>query len=84
MNLEHFFTPYECLKTLPGKRVVVLAPHPDDEVFGCGGTLAQMAATGAEIEIIVFTDGVLRNEWSTLDAQLAEQKRQAKAEQHRQ
>jgi len=84
MNIEQFFTPYECQNTLPGKKVVVLAPHPDDEVFGCGGTLSQMAAAGAEIDIIIITDGVLRNEWPDLDSQLAEQKRQAKAEQRRQ
>lgn len=84
MNFEQFFTPYECQNTLPGKKVVVLAPHPDDEVFGCGGTLAQMAAAGAEIDVFILTDGVLRNEWSDLDSLLAEQKRQAKAEQRRQ
>ena len=84
MNLEQFFTPYESRQTLPGKRVVVLAPHPDDEVFGCGGTLAQMAATGVEIEVIILTDGVLRGEFSALDSQAAEQKRQAKAMQRRQ
>jgi len=84
MNIEQFFTPYECQNTLPGKKVVVLAPHPDDEVFGCGGTLAQMAAAGAEIDVYILTDGVLRSEWSDLDGLLAQQKRQAKAEQRRQ
>jgi len=84
MNFEQFFTPYECQKTLPGEKVVVLAPHPDDEVFGCGGTLAQMVAAGAEVDIIILTDGVLRNEWSDIDSQLAERTRLAKAEQRRQ
>jgi LmbE family N-acetylglucosaminyl deacetylase len=39
------------------RSVVVLAPHPDDEVFGCGGTLVQMQAAGASIRQIVLTSG---------------------------
>lgn len=39
------------------RRVLVLAPHPDDEVFGCGGLLAALRAQGAEITLIVVTDG---------------------------
>lgn len=39
------------------RSVVVLAPHPDDEVFGCGGTLVQMQASGASISEIVLTSG---------------------------
>jgi|CXWL01.1.fsa_nt_gi LmbE family N-acetylglucosaminyl deacetylase len=39
------------------RRVLVLAPHPDDEVLGCGGTLAQLAQRGAEVRILFLTDG---------------------------
>ncbi|GLR11930.1 hypothetical protein GCM10007907_07200 [Chitinimonas prasina] len=38
-------------------RLLVFAPHPDDEVFGCGGTLALHAATGAEIQVVILTSG---------------------------
>ena len=38
-------------------RILVLAPHPDDEVFGCGGLLALLAASGASISVHVVTDG---------------------------
>jgi glycosyltransferase involved in cell wall biosynthesis/LmbE family N-acetylglucosaminyl deacetylase len=38
-------------------RVLVFAPHPDDEVFGCGGLLALLAASGASISVHVVTDG---------------------------
>lgn len=41
----------------PGKRVMVLSPHPDDDVIGAGGTLAKHAAFGAKIHSIVLTDG---------------------------
>ncbi len=39
------------------RRVLVLAPHPDDEVVGCGGYLAVQAADGAEITVVFVTDG---------------------------
>jgi N-acetylglucosamine malate deacetylase 1 len=38
-------------------RILVLAPHMDDEVFGCGGTLTQAIRGGAEVAVIYLTDG---------------------------
>ena len=38
-------------------RVVVFAPHPDDETLGCGGTIAKKLAEGYEVIIVVMTDG---------------------------
>ncbi|MCU1492135.1 MAG: phosphatidylinositol alpha-mannosyltransferase [Acidimicrobiaceae bacterium] len=38
-------------------RVVVIAPHPDDETIGCGGTLALLASAGSEVRVIIATDG---------------------------
>jgi len=38
------------------KKVVVLAPHPDDTEFGCGGFVNKLVKSGAEVEIIVFSD----------------------------
>ncbi|MBX9454637.1 MAG: PIG-L family deacetylase [Rhizobium sp.] len=38
-------------------RTLVVAPHPDDEVLGCGGTLARLASTGAETHVAVVTEG---------------------------
>ena len=37
--------------------VLVLAPHPDDEVFGCAGTLVRHVQAGCQVEVIVLTDG---------------------------
>lgn len=39
------------------KKVLIFAPHPDDETFGCGGTIAKKISEGYEIFIIVMTDG---------------------------
>lgn len=38
-------------------RVLAIAPHPDDETIGCGGTLARLAAGGARVEVVLVTDG---------------------------
>lgn len=43
---------------LQGGKVVVIAPHPDDEVFGCGGTIAQLEPYVGEITIIYLTNGI--------------------------
>jgi LmbE family N-acetylglucosaminyl deacetylase len=39
------------------KRIIVFAPHPDDETLGCGGTIAKKIAEGYEVLIVVMTDG---------------------------
>lgn len=38
--------------------VLVVAAHPDDEVLGCGGTLARWADAGWLINVLFMTDGV--------------------------
>ena len=38
-------------------RVLVVAPHPDDESLGCGGLLALLAAAGQEPQVVFVTDG---------------------------
>lgn len=39
-------------------KVLVLAPHPDDEVIGCGGSLEILSDKNSEIQIIYITNGV--------------------------
>jgi len=41
----------------PGTRILVLAPHPDDESIGCGGTIGKCLAAGHDVRVIVLTDG---------------------------
>ncbi len=38
-------------------KVLVFAPHPDDEVLGCGGTLALLRQKKCAIKVIFVTDG---------------------------
>lgn len=40
-----------------GKKILVLSPHFDDDVIGCGGTLHKHVLAGDDVTIIYFTDG---------------------------
>jgi LmbE family N-acetylglucosaminyl deacetylase len=53
---ERALVPYEASR-FEARRVLVLAPHADDEVFGCGGALADLASRGASIDVLLVTDG---------------------------
>jgi LmbE family N-acetylglucosaminyl deacetylase/GT2 family glycosyltransferase len=48
--------PFEPLD-LRGERLLVLAPHPDDEVIGCGGLVALHLREGRKVRVVVATDG---------------------------
>ncbi|MCK6448671.1 MAG: PIG-L family deacetylase [Planctomycetes bacterium] len=50
------FPPLAPFASFP-RRVLVFAPHPDDEVLGLGGTLALHAARGDAVRIVIATDG---------------------------
>jgi LmbE family N-acetylglucosaminyl deacetylase len=39
--------------------VLILAPHPDDEVFGCGGCAALFVRAGVRVQSLILTDGGL-------------------------
>lgn len=41
----------------PAAAVAVLAPHPDDELLGCGGTLAKHLAAGEPVTVVFITSG---------------------------
>jgi len=44
-------------------RILVLAPHPDDESIACGGVLQQATVLGLPVRVVFFTYGD-NNEWS--------------------
>ncbi len=49
----------------PHDRILVLAPHPDDEVLGCGGVIQRAVQLKLPVRVVVFTYGD-NNQWSFL------------------
>lgn len=60
-------------------RVLVVAAHPDDEVLGCGATMAWHAARGDTVETVILGTGALSREEAAPEAtsRLADQAREA-------
>lgn len=68
-HIEHYVTiqvakwtvRFARLKPLPnaimGKRLLVISPHPDDEVFGCGGLILRCIEAGNQPNVVILTDG---------------------------
>lgn len=49
--------PVQTDELAPPGGLLIVAPHPDDETFGCGEALASAAQAGREIGIVLLTDG---------------------------
>jgi LmbE family N-acetylglucosaminyl deacetylase len=56
-DLPAGFHPTELGRLVPGGPLLVVAPHPDDEVLGCGGLLAEAFAQSRAVHVAVMTDG---------------------------
>lgn len=39
------------------RSALVIAPHPDDEILGAGGTIARLAADGCQVTVAIVTKG---------------------------
>jgi len=46
---------------LKNQRVLIIAPHPDDEVFGCGGFIHRCKEEGAKVYILFMTVGTTKD-----------------------
>ena len=57
MSIESDFIPYHAVRILGNGPVLALAPHPDDEVFGCAGAIMRHVAAGDPVTVIIVTDG---------------------------
>jgi LmbE family N-acetylglucosaminyl deacetylase len=42
---------------LPTGKTLVIAPHPDDETFGCGGLIALKTASHIPVDVVFLTSG---------------------------
>lgn len=43
------------------QRLLILAPHPDDDIIGCGGTILKNIEEGRDVQTIYLTDGAYRS-----------------------
>ena len=55
--MEHKLVPYQAIQYIPCSHALVFAPHPDDEVFGCGGAIMRHIERGIPVSVIVVSDG---------------------------
>jgi LmbE family N-acetylglucosaminyl deacetylase len=47
----------ERLELLPGERMLVMVPHPDDEILCCAGLMARVMAEGGSVHLVYATHG---------------------------
>lgn len=40
------------------KKALIIAAHPDDEILGCGGTIAKLVSMGSEVKVLFMSNGV--------------------------
>jgi len=45
------------------KKILVIAPHPDDETIGCGGTILRHIKNGDKVSCIFVTKLKKNNKW---------------------
>ena len=67
---------------MAGSRILVVAAHPDDEVLGCGGTVARLTAEGHEVHLAILGEGITSRHERRADAdrdQIASLHKQAHA-----
>ncbi|MCB1918691.1 MAG: glycosyltransferase [Candidatus Competibacteraceae bacterium] len=57
MSTESELIPYHAAPILGKGPSLALAPHPDDEVFGCAGAIMRHVAAGDPVTVIILTDG---------------------------
>lgn len=46
-----------CDEIQPELPVLILAPHPDDEIFGCGGLIARLVQESYRVEVVICSGG---------------------------
>jgi LmbE family N-acetylglucosaminyl deacetylase len=56
MLLESDLIPF-AVSPPPGNKAIVLAPHPDDETLGCGGTIRLLLKAKKQIKVVFLTSG---------------------------
>lgn len=56
MLQESEIIPFHCSPPV-GEKILVLAPHPDDETLGCGGTIYLLVKAKKQVKVVFLTSG---------------------------
>ncbi len=59
------------------RRILVVAAHPDDDILGCGATMARLSADGCIVKVLLLADGVGSRE--RMPQELSERQRDARS-----
>jgi LmbE family N-acetylglucosaminyl deacetylase len=55
------------------KKIVIFAPHPDDEIFACGGTIIKWIREEHDVHLIYVTDNRALISWGQQEDQLIQE-----------
>ena len=76
--LKNYYKANQQPAQLTEKRVLILAPHVDDETIGAGGTIQLHKQNGAKIHCVFLTDGAKSQSNLTLEQLMEQRKEEAK------
>ena len=54
-------------------QVLVVAAHPDDEVLGCGGTIARHVDSGDQVQVLIVAEGATSRQQERDRAQVGDE-----------
>lgn len=77
LTADPFFSLRSGRPEVEGTRILILAPHPDDDIVCCGGIMQMYRDQGASIHCVFLTDGGQGNEAIPRDVLVARRKREA-------
>ena len=50
------------MKSLKNEKLLVIAPHSDDEILGCGGLISKIKKEGGKVFVLIFNLGFEKND----------------------
>ena len=55
------------MNNFKNEKLLVIAPHSDDEVLGCGGLISKVKNDGGQVFVLIFNLGFEKNDTKELD-----------------
>ena len=71
--------PYHAVREVAKGKALVLAPHADDEVLGCGGAIIRHAQHGDAVVVVIATDGGYADDIEDKAAYIAQRRKESLA-----